>query len=935
VSEAVDGYKRRYSIFQKMLAATAAVIITAVALWTIASIKADSAQIKKGMLDDARHVSVFIASSVQSAFWSLNWIYVEEMLDETATFMNKQLLFVLVAKDNGEIYLSSDKAQQGEQFDKSFLDEKGGLFEVGKEQRGKIVGGEAADLVLVKPVVIGAKTWYVALGLSLEPVRAASYEIIRRHLSWAGLFLFIGVAVAYVVSRSISRPINLLAESVQKVSPDHLEFDVEINARDEVGQLESSFRWMLADLAKAHARLEEDARGNAAIAELSRAIISQPSIERISLLVLNHARNLTESPTGFVGYADPQTGRFIASVILSESLDGGEANFSLTYVDKTAFSEFLAPWGYGLDNRVSVLSNVPLAKEGGEPPSITRYIGAPSLHGSDLLGHIGVANARRDYAPGDQQLVERIADLYAIALQRQRALESLHQAEEKYRGIFENAVEGIFQSSLKGSFLSANPAMARIFDYDSPEALMSDVKDIGAKLYANPKGREDLLRELRKKGRVTNYEFEGVKKDGKHVWASLSARLVSDDDVEFIEGMLIDVTSRKEKEQAVLEREAAEAANTAKSDFLARMSHEIRTPMNAIVGAADLLADSDLNERQLECVNVLQSSGENLLVLINDILDLSKIEAGKLELDIRPFNVRRAMEGVLALLELRAREKGLSLECDVAEAIPETLVGDPFRIRQILLNLAGNAVKFTDQGGVALAVWPLEVGRDEAHIVFTVRDTGVGIPASVIDAIFDSFSQVDASTTRKFGGSGLGLTICKSLAELMGGEIRVESEPGQGSAFNFLVKLGIARAAEVEPSPDARAVPGEMDRPARILLAEDSPPIRWLIANFLENTRFELDMVENGRDALEKAREDEYDAVLMDMEMPVMDGYEATTRIRAWENERSRPATPIIALTAHALVQDRERCLAAGCSDYLPKPVRRDQLLEMLRRHVS
>jgi signal transduction histidine kinase/DNA-binding response OmpR family regulator len=386
-------------------------------------------------------------------------------------------------------------------------------------------------------------------------------------------------------------------------------------------------------------------------------------------------------------------------------------------------------------------------------------------------------------------------------------------------------------------------------------------------------------------------------------------------------------------------QERADRATQAKSDFLATMSHEIRTPLNAIIGMADVLSASPLTAEQQKCVDVFQRNGISLLNLINDILDLAKVESGKVELEKVPLDLREVITRAMEVIDGRAKAKGLGLKQSIAPGVPLYLIGDSNRLRQIIINLLGNGIKFTDKGYLEVRV---EQDPEDARLGclrFGIVDTGIGIPKEKLSAVFESFTQADSSTTRKYGGTGLGLTISRQLVELMGGRIWVESEVGQGSTFFFTVKLGVSEHATApayhEASHDSIA---ELERKSdglRILLADDSDDNRFLILSYLKQVNCSIEIAQNGQEAVDKFRNGRFDVVLTDVEMPVMDGYTATREIRRYEREAGIPATPVLALTAHAFADMAEKGREAGFTAHLVKPVRKTTLLEAIAVHAG
>jgi PAS domain S-box-containing protein len=533
------------------------------------------------------------------------------------------------------------------------------------------------------------------------------------------------------------------------------------------------------------------------------------------------------------------------------------------------------------------------------------------------------------------EVLALLASQAAISIENARLYADLQATRDEYRALYDNAIEGLFRINTHGILLTANPTLARILGFDDAMQLMDEYRELLECVFLSRETMSRFLSDLDEQKLVNGFEAEGVTRDGRTLWMALTARLTREaDGIEYIDGSLIDISERIERERADKQRQIAEAATAAKSAFLANMSHEIRTPMNAVLGFSKLALETALDHKQYEYVSSIRRAAENLLKLINDILDFSKIEAGKLNLEVRPFKLADTLAEVERLFRTEVRRKNLTLTVDdrtgAHPGFPDdgVLVGDALRLQQVLVNLVGNAVKFTERGSIGISV---EVaGIDDRKIVLaaTVSDTGIGIGEQDQSRLFESFEQAELSTTRRFGGTGLGLTICKRLVEVMDGTIELESQLGVGSTFRFTVTLALPEAQEAPSDPvPRRDRSGSALLGRRLLVAEDNPINQQLALEFLQRAGAEVEIAENGREAVARATANRYDAVLMDIHMPHLDGLEATRILRDQGLQ-----LPIIAVSADALATHRAAALEAGCDSYVTKPIEFEELLGELAR---
>ncbi len=508
---------------------------------------------------------------------------------------------------------------------------------------------------------------------------------------------------------------------------------------------------------------------------------------------------------------------------------------------------------------------------------------------------------------------------------------TLRENESLLRSINRNIKEGIYRSTRDDGLIYANQAFATMFGYDSPE----EMKSISVNsLYADPTIRKQILHNLERGIDRGSDEILFMRRDGSHFWGLLkSISLKEADGNTYFDGAIVDITDRKNIEVELRKaKEAAESAAIAKSQFLSNMSHEIRTPMNAILGLVDLLIQENFEGKILDNLKAIKYSADNLLVIINDILDFSKIEAGKINFEHIDFNIQELMNDLLYSQKIRSDAKGIELNLEIELDVPRFLKGDPYRLNQIMLNLTSNAIKFTNAGKVDVVVSKIYEDESGIGLSISVKDTGIGIPQSKINSIFESFTQAYTDTSRKYGGTGLGLAITKRLIEMQGGSVMVKSKVGIGSDFTFILKFEKGVAVRKENRFD---VVSKKDlNQTKVLVAEDNSMNQFVINKLLHKWNAIVYLADNGSEALELLEHTEVGVVLMDLQMPELNGYDTTKIIRDSNSLVLNHKVPIIALTADAFSETKKKVLESGFDDFVTKPFDQDTLYLKIKRQL-
>ncbi len=527
--------------------------------------------------------------------------------------------------------------------------------------------------------------------------------------------------------------------------------------------------------------------------------------------------------------------------------------------------------------------------------------------------------------------------------ERKQAEEVIRHSEERYRILAENSSDMISKHNWDRTYLYVSPACTHLLGY-FPEELTgrSAYELIHADDVENIRKNHILLLENRTNSFIESYRIR--KKDGTYIWFETNNQVIYNQNTNLVQEIVCvsrDITERKDKEELLKAKEVAERANKAKSEFLANMSHEIRNPLNAIIGMTSTLSKTPLNEDQKQFLNSISVSSTNLLSILNDILDFSKIEAKKVDLVFANFNLREVARQTIQMYAPQVEAKNLSISYSIAEGTPENLYGDEKKITQILNNLISNAVKFTNKGEVEIRISCKKQKSDTANIEFQVIDTGIGVKKEDISKMFETFSQLDISAKKEYQGTGLGLSIVKSLVEMMNGQVSFESEFGKGSRVSFEIPLIVSHVAESAHHPtnnihNLKTEENVSHKKLKILIAEDDAINQLYLAGFLKSQGWMVDTASNGLIALEKFSNAEYDLILMDGQMPKMDGFETTRKIRELEQQQQNTSPiPIIAITGYAIPGDRERFLSAGMDDYVSKPINETKLLDIIHNLVD
>jgi PAS domain S-box-containing protein len=653
---------------------------------------------------------------------------------------------------------------------------------------------------------------------------------------------------------------------------------------------------------------------------------------------LHEGIRLTGSEIGYIYHYDDEAERFILNSWSKEVMQ----ECSIVKPQTCYELQNTGLWGEAVRQGKPIIVNDyqadnPLKK--GTPEGhvrLRKYMTIPVLRNGRIISVVGMANKETDYTTSDVHHLTLLMDAVWKVLDRYEAELSLRESEERFRVLFEKSPDPLFIWRMDDTLYDINMAACRLLGYERDELLGLSLQDIQAPGARGAPGKTIL-------GELKRSHFEGVDlhKDGTEIPVEIITVPIQLGGARYAFSAVRDITDRKQTEQDLFEaKEKAEAASRAKSEFLANMSHEIRTPLNGIIGMIQLLKMTEQDEEQIEFIDNALLSGKRLTSLLSDILDISAVEAGKLSIASAPVDMDALINSVYNLFGLTAREKSIELKAGIDQRLPKFITGDEIRLRQILFNLVGNALKFAASGFVSVQVCALASWRTPpARLLFIVSDSGPGIDDRQLATAFEYFGQISKGFTRTHQGAGLGLPIVKRITELMGGSICVDSTLGEGTTFYVSIPLSGTRA-DVPSSAESEVVQHEAcfaehsdtSHAIRLLLAEDEPTNSFAVSNLLRRKGFDVVTVENGLLALEVLGGTCFDLVLMDIQMPVMDGVEATKAIRRGEVGQGKKDIPIIAMTAYSMAGDKEKFLEAGINGYVAKPVDMDELQQEMNR---
>jgi PAS domain S-box-containing protein len=679
-------------------------------------------------------------------------------------------------------------------------------------------------------------------------------------------------------------------------------------------------------------------------------------------VMLSHLLKISHSEYGFIGevlHSEQNGDPYLKTHAITNIAWDETTNkfFDDNVAAGLTFANLNTLFGHVMTTGQPVISNLPAndPRRGGLPaghPALNAFMGLPIYSGVELIGMVGIANRPNGY---DQSVAMNLELLLATCSNlilafraepgRYLAQQQLVSSEEALRALVESAADGIFQIGGNGLIERANRSMETMFGLTSEQLIGMPAAD----LFDTKNLREfqcmlDYDTVSDSSGRGVRKEFSAIRGNVELFDVEITVSAMQPTESHRFVAIARDISAwKKIREELLVAKAQAESGNKAKGEFLANMSHEVRTPLNGVIGMTELVLGTKLDAEQRDYLETIRDSGLSLLRLLNDILDFSKIDAGQLALDKAPFDIRQSLAPVIHEFELRAEQKGLDFVYQIEDSIPDILIGDPLRLRQVLVNLISNAIKFTHSGQVAVNI--KQKFRSDCSVIveFVISDNGIGITPSQQSAIFKAFTQADTSISRKYGGSGLGLVISSNLLKLMGGEIQVSSKLGKGSTFSFQLSLEIGAAdlseAALEPNINDGSIPVIVKRrgipPAlKVLMAEDNFVNQKLMKTMLTKAGHEVFLANNGVEAVALYKAITFDLILMDLQMPEMDGAQATALIRLLESQLGR-RTPIIAVTAHAMVGDEEMCLANGMDAYISKPVSASALNALLASYAN